>query len=134
MLKVQMNGADELMEDMKTLAEDSPRELLDSLFKVAENFNDDVNEKMPGKYSEKIKKWKVRGAIDTTGIFATSTNKAPHFHLVEDGHAKYDFHGHYTGGFVPGRHYAERTRQEYEEKYPELILEEISYLLARHQF
>lgn len=134
MLKVQMKGADELMEDMKTLAEDSPRELLDSLSKVAENFNDDVNKKMPGKYSEKIKEWKVRGAIGTTGIFATSTNKAPHFHLVENGHAKYDFHGHYTGGFVPGRHYAERTRQEYEEKYPELIQEEISYLLARHQF
>lgn len=134
MLRLEMKGADELMKDMKALAEDSPREILDALFRVADKFNEDVNAKMPGRYSEKMKQWRVRGAISARGPFVTSTNKAPHFHLVEDGHAKYDFHGHYTGGFVPGRHYAEQTRQEYQEKYPELMLDEISHLLARHYF
>lgn len=65
--------------------------------------------------------------------FVTSTNpELLIFHLVENGHAKYDFHGRYTGGFVPGRHYAERTRQEYQEKYPELMSEKISNMVAKH--
>lgn len=46
--------------------------------------------------------------------------------------AKFDFHGHYTGGFVPGKHYAERTRQEYQSKYPEMMSEKISEMLKDH--
>ena len=132
MLRLEFKGADELAADMKVLIEESPKELLNALFNVAEKFNNDVNVKMPGKYKDRIKKWNVRGAIGTNGPFVTSTNKAPHFHLVENGHAKYDFHGRYTGGFVPGRHYAERTRQEYQEKYPELMTEKISNMIAKH--
>ena len=134
MLRLEFKGADELAADMKVLIEESPKELLNALFNVAEKFNNDVNVKMPGKYKDRIKKWNVRGAIGTNGPFVTSTNKAPHFHLVENGHAKYAFHGRFTGGFVPGRHYAEQTRQEYQEKYPELMLDEISYLLTRRFF
>ena len=70
---------------------------------MAESFNEDVNAKMPGSYGNKIRKWKIAGAKEGISSFVTSTNRAPHFHLVENGHAKYDFHGRYTGGFVPGQ-------------------------------
>ena len=132
MVRLEFEGVDKLMEDMKKLVSDYPKEASDALFDVAENFNEDVNAKMPGNYSDKIKKWKVKGAKSGISSFVTSTNRAPHFHLVENGHAKFDFHGHYTGGFVPGRHYAERTRQEYQSKYPEMMSEKISEMLKDH--
>lgn len=132
MVRLNIEGADELVADMKKLVAAYPNEASDALFEVAESFNEDVNAKMPSKYGERIRKWKVKGAKEGASSFATSTNRAPHFHLVENGHAKYDFHGHYTGGFVPGRHYAERTRQEYQEKYPELMTEKISNMLTKH--
>lgn len=132
MVRLEFNGADELIADMKKLVADYPKEASDALFEVAESFNEDVNAKMPSKYGERIRKWKIAGAKEGASSFVTSTNRAPHFHLVENGHAKYDFHGRYTGGFVPGRHYAEQTRQEYQEKYPELMTEKISNMVAEH--
>ena len=132
MIRLEFDGADELMADIQKLVSDYPKEASNALFEVAENFNEDVNAKMPGSYGNKIRKWKIAGAKEGISSFVTSANRAPHFHLVENGHAKYDFHGHYTGGFVPGRHYAERTRQEYQEKYPELISGKIEKMLKKH--
>ena len=132
MIKLDIKGVDELAADMKKLVQEYPKEASDALFDIAERFGEDVNAKMPGTYSDKIKKWKVSGAKEGNSHFVTSTNRAPHFHLVENGHAKYDFHGHYTGGFVPGKHYAERTRQEYAAKYPQLMEEKINGLLKKN--
>lgn len=132
MLRLEIDGADELVEDMKKLVTDYPKAASDALFEVAENFNEDVNAKMPANYSKRIRKWKIQGAKEGTSSFVTSTNLAPHFHLVENGHAKYDFYGHYTGGFVPGKHYAEQTRQEYQSKYPEIMREKINQMLEKH--
>lgn len=94
MLRLEIDGADELVADMKKLVTDYPKAASDALFDVAENFNEDVNAKMPANYSKRIRKWKIQGAKEGTSSFVTSTNRAPHFHLVENGHAKYDFHGH----------------------------------------
>lgn len=132
MLRLGIDGADALAEDMKKLVAECPKVTSDALHKVADNFNNDVNEKFPSSYEERFREWKVKGAKEGTSSFVTSTNKAPHFHLVENGHAKYDFHGHYTGGFVPGKHYAEQIRQIYQEKYPKMMMDEISYLLTKH--
>ena len=55
MLRLEFKGADELAADMKVLIEESPKELLNALFNVAEKFNNDVNVKMPGKYKDRIK-------------------------------------------------------------------------------
>ena len=124
MLRLEIDGADELVEDMKKLVAECPKAASDALFEVAESFNEDVNAKMPGSYSDKIKKWKIQGAKEGTSSFVTSTNRAPHFHLVEN--------GHFTGGFVPGKHYAEQTRQEYQEKYPKMMQEKINRLIEKH--
>ncbi len=136
MTRLEINGADELIADMKAMIEEYPAEASKALFKIAEDFNKDVNSKYPGYYKTSGKasltRWKVEGAKDGNSHFVTSTNRAPHFHLVENGHDKYDFHGHYTGGFVPGRHYAEKTRNEYEKKYPEKIEKAIFTELESH--
>jgi len=77
------------------------------------------------------------------------TNESPHFHLVENGHELYitperyaamkagkitykgsvhrgkrrtkESKGMVRAGFVPGKHYCEKTRNEWQEKYPEEI-------------
>lgn len=132
MVRLEFEGTDELINDMKKLVSDYPKEASDALFEVAKSFGEDVNAKMPSDYSDKIRKWKIKGAKTGNSSYVTSTNKAPHFHLVENGHAKYDFHGHYTGGFVPGKHYAERTREEYQDKYPDMITSRIEEMINQH--
>lgn len=79
MLRLEIDGADELVEDMKKLVAECPKAASDALFDVAESFNEDVNAKMPGSYSDKIKKWKIQGAKEGTSSFVTSTNRAPLF-------------------------------------------------------
>lgn len=77
------------------------------------------------------------------------SNKSPHFHLVENGHELYitperyaamkagkitfkdaihygkrrtkESKGMVRAGFVPGKHYCEKTRNEWQEKYPDEI-------------
>ena len=74
MIRLEFDGADELIADMKELVEESPKEMLNALFNVAEKFNEDVNAKIPGEYEARMKRWNVRGAIGTNGPFVTSTN------------------------------------------------------------
>lgn len=77
------------------------------------------------------------------------SNKSPHFHLVENGHELYitperyaamksgkitfrkaihygkrrtkETKGMVFAGFVPGKHYCEKTRNEWKEKFPEEV-------------
>lgn len=59
------------------------------------------------------------------------TNKHPLFHLLENGHRKWLF-GHDTGGFVPGLHYAERTREEFNESFGDDTDEFVAKAMKRH--
>ena len=77
MIRLEFDGADELIADMQKLVSDYPKEASDALFEVAENFNEDVNAKMPGSYGNKIRKWKIAGAKEGISSFVTSTNRAP---------------------------------------------------------
>lgn len=74
---MKLTAPDELVEDMKKLVAECPKAASDALFEVAESFSEDVNAKMPGSYSDKIKKWKIQGAKEGTSSFVTSTNRAP---------------------------------------------------------
>lgn len=60
MIRLEFHGADELIADMQKLVSDYPKEASNALFEVAENFNEDVNAKMPGSYGNKIRKWENR--------------------------------------------------------------------------
>ena len=42
--------------------------------------------------------------------------RSPHFHLIEHGHAEYDFRGFPTGGFVRGYHIMDTERKKREQK------------------
>lgn len=45
MIRLEFDGADELIADMQKLVSDYPKEASNALFEVAENFNEDVNAK-----------------------------------------------------------------------------------------
>jgi len=111
-------GLEGLMSDMQGLISKAPDELNKAVEKTAREWTKDCNEKMPSTYKDgknSLKKWKTKKEYTSLGIISSIevTNKAPHFHLVENGHRKF-IHGVDTGGFVEGKHYAEKTRAEYE--------------------
>ena len=143
-------GLDGLLEDMQSMVTQSPDELNDAVIKTAKAWTKDCNAKMPSSYSgasvvdeegerkvnkASLKRWGMKKEYTPTGMIASVevTNKAPHFHLVENGHRKF-IHGVDTGGFVEGKHYAEKTRAEYESKYPEKMQEAINKALADRGF
>lgn len=111
---------------------------------VNEKFPADYNRgKRP--LSKNWKREREKTAFTGYTIRVNVSNKSPHFHLVENGHMKivtpmaYAIHINRTEkskrprrikkvkfkrenrGFVPGKHYCERTRNEWKEKFPEEI-------------
>ena len=135
---VRFIGLEGLMSDMQGLISKAPDELNKAVEKAAREWTKDCNEKMPSTYKDgknSLKKWKTKKEYTSLGIISSIevTNKAPHFHLVENGHRKF-IHGMDTGGFVEGKHYAEKTRAEYESKYPEKMQEAINKVLADRGF
>ena len=135
---VRFIGLEGLMSDMQGLISKAPDELNKAVEKTAREWTKDCNSKMPSTYKDGkngLKKWKTKKEYTSLGIISSVevTNKAPHFHLVENGHRKF-IHGVDTGGFVEGKHYAEKTRAEYESKYPEKMQEAINRALADRGF
>lgn len=135
---VRFIGLEGLMSDMQGLISKAPDELNKAVEKTAREWTKDCNSKMPSTYKDgknSLKKWKTKKEYTSLGIISSIevTNKAPHFHLVENGHRKF-IHGVDTGGFVEGKHYAEKTRAEYESKYPEKMQEATNRLLADRGF
>ena len=138
MESVHFIGLESLLEDMQSMVTQSPDELNDAVIKTAKAWTKDCNAKMPSSYkngTKGLKRWKTTKNYSPSGMIASVevTNKAPHFHLVENGHRKF-IHGVDTGGFVEGKHYAEKTRAEYESKYPEKMQEAINKALADRGF
>lgn len=60
--------------------------------------------------------------------------KAPHFHLVEHGHEKYDFHGNDTGEWVHGKHFLQKAVKEYREEMPRNVERMIDGVLKKEGF
>lgn len=147
---VRFIGLDDLLSDMQDLITKAPDELNTAVIKVAKDWSKDCNDKMPSGYSGKsikneegkrvvnkasLKRWKTKITYNSLGMVSNVevVNRAPHFHLVENGHRKVLF-GHDTGGFVPGKHYAEKTRKEYESKYPEKMEQAINKIMEDRGF
>ena len=139
-------GLDGLLEDMRGMVTEAPDEINDAIIKTAKAWTKDCNAKMPSSYSgasvvdeegerktnkASLKRWQIKKSFNSLGMIASVevTNKAPHFHLVENGHRKF-INGVDTGGFVEGKHYAEKTRAEYESKYPDMMQSAINKALA----
>nr|DAQ91536.1 MAG TPA: putative tail-component [Caudoviricetes sp.] len=146
MESVHFIGLDGLLEDMRGMVTKAPDEINDAIIKTAKAWTKDCNAKMPSSYSgasvvdeegerkinkASLKRWQIKKSFNSLGMIASVevTNKAPHFHLVENGHRKF-INGVDTGGFVEGKHYAEKTRAEYESKYPDMMQSAINKALA----
>lgn len=74
------------------------------------------------------RKWGSKVIDDSVGMAALIWNSAPHFHLIENGHNKVLW-GKQTGGFVPGRHIMEKTRNDYKDVVPERFQEMVDDIL-----
>lgn len=120
----QMEGIEELEDDIRKAIETCPKELKKGLNDIANDFRKSARKRTPDnknhKGNPKLKlkrcygKWAfVEG--DKTGVLVY--NSAPHFHLVERGHQL--VRGGRVIGFVPGKHMMEKTKDEYEEIVPE---------------
>ena len=134
MESVHFVGLDGLLEDMIGMVSQAPDGINNAILKTAKAWTKDCNARMPSSYksgSKGLKRWKTTKTYSSTGIISNVevTNKAPHFHLVENGHRKF-INGVDTGGFVEGKHYAEKTRAEYERKYPDMMQSVINKALA----
>lgn len=129
-------GADTLDAEMRAAAAAIPDQVNTELRRIARDWKNSVNEKMPQKWQTGNpvetkthkhakkplpKRWKTSFEYNAYGEItgATIVNTAPHWHLLENGHKKYDFQGNPTDGFVPGFHLSEKTRKEFEDTYPE---------------
>lgn len=139
----EIHGTEELKAKIQDLLDKYPADLNDELSKCAVDFQKDVNKKFPnngktgGSYAVS-KKWeKTKETVQGYTVQIELQNQAPHFHLVENGHnlkispeayaiassggsskkktkskgkRKYSL---VNAGFVPGRHYCEKTRNEW---------------------
>lgn len=120
-----IKGLEEFQKDIETVIAKYPDETNAKMKQVGKDFTKDCNSLMPSSYKKGKrpipKSWKI--TVDEVRHEANQTyikNTAPHFHLVENGHEKW-INGVDTGGFVPGKHYTEKTSHEYEEKFPDEI-------------
>lgn len=120
----QMEGIEELENDIRKAIEECPRELKKGLNDIANEFRKAARKRTPdykhhkGNPKLKLKRCYGKWAFveeDKTGVLVY--NSAPHFHLVERGHNL--VRGDKIIGFVPGQHMMEKTKDEYEEIVPE---------------
>ena len=107
-----------LDKDFQSIIDEFPEESEKYLREQANKWKKDCNEKGYKNYTGGKKpipkSWKIEMEKDLLyrATAVSVTNKSPLFHLLENGHRKWLF-GHDTGGFVQGKHYAERTREEF---------------------
>lgn len=128
----EVTGLDELKEMMEKAYQEFPDEMNKEMQRAARGWWKSVNEKLTYKESATAhakakrpfeKGWKTTYEKNVYGLItdAEVSSTSPHWHLYENGHVEYDFHGQPTGGFVPGYHFAEKTREEYEQKFPDIM-------------
>lgn len=114
-----------------------PDETASFMRKEANKWKKDCNDKGYGKYTGGKrpipKSWKttkeenILHQVNAVEI----QNKSPLFHLLENGHRKW-FMGHDTGGYVPGKHWAEQTRGEWQTKFGDHVSDYIGKMLGGH--
>lgn len=141
----------ELDEDLQKVVEEYPDETLSFLRKSASRWKKDCNDKGYGNYTgssvDTMTGWgKRKKSVKPIGKMWKNTkeenilhqytgieiqNKSNIFHLLENGHRKFIF-GHDTGGFVAGKHWAEQTREEWKETFPDKVSDFVKTMLGRH--
>ena len=128
--ELKFNGLDE---DLLKVLQEYPDRTERFMQNEARKWKKLANSKGYGKYPEgkgailkngkkkrsSLKAWKN---VKETNILGQVTeiqiqNRSRLFHLIENGHVKWLF-GKNTGGYVPGKHWAEQAREEFKEVFP----------------
>ena len=111
----ELDGLEELDADMQKASSLYPDETKKAMKGLATRFCKDAAAKEPS-YDKVLatKQWKreVEASANGGTIEVNITNNHPLHHLLENGHEKW-FMGHHIGGWVAGKNYTEKTRQEW---------------------
>lgn len=133
-LEIKYNGLDD---DLKKVISQYPDKTLDFMRKEAGKWKKDCNKKGYDKSTsgkKPIRKSWVNAVEENYLHQATEIqirNNHPLFHLLENGHVKWLW-GENTGGFVPGKHWAEKTRAEWQEKFGPDVEKYVDKILKEH--
>lgn len=122
------DGLEELERDLEKAIKKAPLQAEETLKELAKEFKASAKKKANSelkhvKRNENDKKYAIKAnwgskiVDDGLGMAALIWNKAPHFHLVENGHQL--VRGGKVVGFVPGKHIMEKTRNDYKDVVPE---------------
>ena len=128
-LELEFRGLDELARDFQKVVDKYPDETANALMKVGKSFIVDTCASMPSYYADgkrplnSPKQWdrkRESSSFNGSTVAISVSCRAPHWHLVENGHRKY-INGKDTGGFVPGKHYVEKQSKVYERTLPTVM-------------
>lgn len=139
-----VNGLEELERDLIKAIRIAPAQAEETLKQLSKDFKASAKKKANSelkhikrseddeKYAIK-KNWGSKIVDDGLGMAALIWNKAPHFHLVENGHqlvrgGKLGKGGEVVG-FVPGKHIMEKTRNDYKDIVPERFQQMVDDIL-----
>lgn len=124
MIEIEMKGWDEIEQDIQTVEKEMPYARNEVLKKSGRKFINECKDKTPYRAKDKkhirdrYKLSDVKRTDDTDRV--ETTNTAPHFHLIERGHIKKNRKGEEVG-FVPGVHMVQRTADEFEDEFSEIV-------------
>ena len=127
----------DLDKDLQAVIDQYPDETASFMRKQANQWKKDCNAKGYSKYTggkKPIPKaWKT---VKEENILHQLTevqiqNQSKLFHLLENGHVKWLF-GVNTGGYVAGKHWAERTREEWKDRFGSHVSDYVNQMLGRH--
>lgn len=128
----------DLDKDIERVLDEYPDETLKFMRKQANKWKKDCNDKGYKAYTDGKKpipkNWKT---TKEENILHQATaieiqNKSPLFHLLENGHVKVLW-GKRTNGFVQGKHWAEKTRAEWQETFPPEVEKYLNKMLGEHK-
>lgn len=132
-MELKMEGFEACFTELKDVVKNTPLSARRGLQRSANQFKKTARDRTPdsGKeHKSKLKKeYGIRIKEEGYTMKALVFNSAPHFHLIERGH-ELIIRGK-NCGFVPGKYMFEKTVDEYEEKMPQIIENEIEKELAK---
>ncbi|MCD3223941.1 HK97 gp10 family phage protein [Clostridium botulinum] len=131
-VEFKFEGMEQFQEELKRINREFPDAQEKILDKGIKNLRKKSKKLTPYRAKDKVHirdKYKVtKPTYNGLEMETTMTNKAPHFHLVNNGHIQLDRKGNECG-FVEGQHMAERAMEEMETEFPNQVEKMIGKLL-----
>lgn len=140
---IEISGLDELATDLRSVVRKYPDRAGEELQKEAKELRKDVVVMVKNDTDEHLTKdgEKTKRSLTKASSYEISpvqgfnerqfvniSAKAPHFHLLENGHQLVSHKGRVIG-FVPGYHFMDRARKEHAKKLPERMEKMVNHLL-----